>query len=101
MAHVVCAVRVLSIPARGESDDGPDAADTEARGQGLGIWSRAVEVPVISRRRHAAVAHLGCRARGGCRGVPDKHAEAGCERGDIDRCIRRRDVIDRYAAIGG
>lgn len=99
VAHVVHAVRVLAIPARGEGDDRPDSADTEPRGQELTVRGGAVEVVVVPRGRHAAVAHLGCRAGGGRRGVPDEHAEAWCECGYVDGCVRRGDVVDGYATI--
>ena len=88
MAHVVGAVRVLPIPARGKSDDRPDAADAEPGGQSLAVWGCAVEVEIVPRCWHAAVANLLCRAWGVRRGVADKHAKARRERCDVDGRIR-------------
>lgn len=58
MALVVDAVEILAIPAGGERDDGADAADAESLWQRLRVRGSAVEVPVIARLGHAAVADL-------------------------------------------
>ncbi len=54
VAPVVGAVRVLTVPARGEGDDRTDAARAEALGQRLAIGGRAVYLAPISGFGHAA-----------------------------------------------
>jgi len=94
MAHMVRTVRVLSVPAGGERDDGTDAAGTHLVRQGLAVGGAAVDVAIVASSGHAAVADLASGAGALSGGIADEHAEAGLESRHLLLGVGGGDIVD-------